>query len=256
MTIGRSELATEINPPLSAMTVDNDLRVVSVTIAAYDYLVTLPAEYRLYRSSNRRNSGLVLFVLIRYTSIIVLVVSNVGFFYRGFTSNSCDHFHLAVPSLKGTSNPGYSVSPGLTSFVSSLMLGSRAYNISQRKPWVGRTLLSVYIVATGFQWFSSLFSRIRDCTTGSVHPQRAISTWSFYLVAMLFDCLTLSISTFYLMKVRAVASAILYDGLGYFVVLTLMNATNIVLFRGTNHAIQTSGYFLIFCSPSLPGALL
>ncbi|KAH9056804.1 hypothetical protein EDB87DRAFT_1634385 [Lactarius vividus] len=67
---------------------------------------------------------------------------------------------------------------------------------------------------------------------------------------MLFDCLTLSISIFYLMKVRAVASSgsalwlvkvILYDGLGYFVVLTLMNVVNIVLFRGTHHAIQTSG---------------
>ncbi len=40
MTMGRSELAaTAINPPLSAMTADNDLRIVSVTIAAYEYVV-------------------------------------------------------------------------------------------------------------------------------------------------------------------------------------------------------------------------
>jgi hypothetical protein len=45
---------------------------------------------------------------------------------------------------------------------------------------------------------------IISCASASVHPQRAISTWSFYLVAMLFDFLTLSISAFYLMKARAV----------------------------------------------------
>ena len=42
-----------------------------------------------------------------------------------------------------------------------------------------------------------------SCTSASIHPQRALSTWSFYLVAMLFDFLTLSISAFYLMKARA-----------------------------------------------------
>ncbi|KAF8259685.1 hypothetical protein EI94DRAFT_998546 [Lactarius quietus] len=215
-----------------------------MTIAAYDYLVTFPATYRLYKSSNRQSSGLVLFVLIRYTSIIVLVLSNVGFFYRGFTPNSCDHYHLVVPAFKA-----------VQLMASQAILAIRTYNISQRRRWVGRTLLSAYITATVFQWFSSLFSRKPvlidgNCTSASVHPQRAISTWSFYLVAMLFDFLTLSISAFFLMKVRKLTSSsralrlvkiILHDGLGYFVALTLMNAANIFLFRGTEHLIQTSG---------------
>lgn len=71
---------------------------------------------------------------------MVLVVSNVGFFYHGFTPNFCDHFHLVVPAFKGTGslvyassallanqsdsgpingvagNPGYSVSPDFTTF--------------------------------------------------------------------------------------------------------------------------------------------
>ncbi|KAH9056803.1 hypothetical protein EDB87DRAFT_1634373 [Lactarius vividus] len=109
--MGRSELVvSETVPTPSAVTADNDLRIVSVTIAAYDYLVTLPAEYRFYRSSNCRSSGLVLFVLIRYTSIIVLVISNVGFFYHGFTPNTCAHFHLVVPALKGTGSVDYASS--------------------------------------------------------------------------------------------------------------------------------------------------
>lgn len=243
--MGRSELAvSEIAQAFtpSAITADNDLRIVSVTIAAYDYLVTLPAEYRFYQSSNRRSSGLVLFVLIRYTSVIVLVVSNVGFFYHGFTPNTCGHFHLAVPALKV-----------VQTMVSQAILAIRAYNISQRKHWVGRTLLLVYIMATGFQWFSSLFSRMPvsidgNCTSASIHPQRAISTWSFYLVAMLYDCLTLSISAVYLIKVKSVAPGtsrlfkiLLYDGLGYFVVLTFTNLANILMFRGTDHLLQSTG---------------
>ena len=106
-------------------------------------------------------------------------MSNVGFFYTGFTPNICDHFHLVAPALQGTGsvpyaasvlladqsdsgpnngvagNSGYSVSPGFTAFVSSLMSSSRTYNISQRKPWVGLTLLSVYVMASGVRFLSS-----------------------------------------------------------------------------------------------------
>ena len=103
-----SELAaTSLNVTSGAITADNDLRVVSMAIAAYEYVVgcrlrllvrgysylssylaTLPAAYRFYKCSNRQrleglnsslqkvsdqftlanSSGLVLFVLIRQAS--------------------------------------------------------------------------------------------------------------------------------------------------------------------------------------------
>ncbi|KAH9003856.1 hypothetical protein EDB86DRAFT_2285918 [Lactarius hatsudake] len=82
----------------------------------------------------------------------------------------------------------------------------------------------------------------------SAHPQSPISTWSFYMVAMLYDCLSLSISTVYLMKVKSAASGtsrlfkiLLYDGLGYFAVLTFTNLANILMFRGTDHVLQATG---------------
>lgn len=60
-----------IYPSAPALAADNDLRIASLTMAAYEYvvdrrsqpfegtnppsyLITLPAEYRLYKSSNRR----------------------------------------------------------------------------------------------------------------------------------------------------------------------------------------------------------
>ncbi len=142
---------------------------------------------------------------------MVLVVSNVGFFHHGFTPNTCDHYYLVTPVFKGTysvsyaasalltdrsdsdpndgvaSNPGYSVSHGFTAFVSSLMVSSRTYGISQRNPWVGWTLLVAYTLAAvvrslrprrdvsrsdlkQFQWFSCLYGRIRE--SGGLFPRR------------------------------------------------------------------------------------
>ncbi|KAH9003862.1 hypothetical protein EDB86DRAFT_2286248 [Lactarius hatsudake] len=244
MVIGIVEAtATTVSPSAGALAADNNLRIASLTIAAYDYLLTLPAEYRLYKSSNRRSTGLILFVLLRYSSIMVLVISNVGFFHHNFTPKTCGHYFLLAPVFKV-----------IQMMMSQAILAIRTYGISQRTPWVGWTLLLSYTLAAGFQWFSSIYARIPtmidgNCTVGSAHPHSAISTWSFYFVAMLFDCLTLSISTFYLIRVKAVTSSstshlckiLLYDGIGYFVALTLTNAGNILLYRGFHNVIQTTG---------------
>ncbi|KAH9003852.1 hypothetical protein EDB86DRAFT_2285225 [Lactarius hatsudake] len=244
MAIGIVEATvTAVSPSAGALAADNNLRVASLTMAAYDYLLTLPAEYRLYKSSNRRSTGLILFVLLRYSSITVLVISNVGFFHHNFTPEICGHFYMVAPVFKV-----------IQVMTSQAILAIRTYGISQRSPWVGWTLLLSYILGTGFQWFSCLYNRIPtmiggNCTTGTPHPHSAISTWLFYLVAMLFDCLTLSISTFYLMRVKALTSSstsqlckiLLYDGIGYLVALTLTNAVNIMLFRGFHNVIQNTG---------------
>ncbi|KAI0299006.1 hypothetical protein B0F90DRAFT_654059 [Multifurca ochricompacta] len=101
---------------------------------------------------------------------------------------------------------------------------------------------------------------------GSSHPQHPLSSWSFYMAAILYDCITLSISTVCLLRVRVISSAasrlltiMLYDGLGYLVVLTgeshrcvtdpfpdscsytAVNVMNVILFRGTDHTIQSTG---------------
>jgi hypothetical protein len=71
-TIGEVDAATvTIYPSAAALAADNDLRIASLAMAAYEYvvdcrsrpfkgthphsyLITLPAEYRLYKSANRR----------------------------------------------------------------------------------------------------------------------------------------------------------------------------------------------------------
>ncbi|KAI0255495.1 hypothetical protein BJV78DRAFT_678543 [Lactifluus subvellereus] len=188
---------TATSPGQGALSTAAYLRIASLSIAAYDFILTLPAEYRLYKSSDRKSLGLVLFIIIRYLSIVAIVVSNVGFFYHGFTPKSCDNFFYVLPVLKV-----------LQMMVSHTILGIRTYNIAQRSVWIGRTIASAAFVFIAIEWAAALANRIPQMTNGncmiaSSHPLWPLSTWSFALAAMLYDCLTLSISTYYLLKLRS-----------------------------------------------------
>ncbi|KAF8510609.1 hypothetical protein JB92DRAFT_2938804 [Gautieria morchelliformis] len=80
------------------------LRVAAMAIALYDVLWTIPAEISLYREQTllrRMTHACILFIILRYTSIIVIVVSNVGFFGEIFTASACHKYYLVAPAFKG-----------------------------------------------------------------------------------------------------------------------------------------------------------
>ncbi|KAH9964945.1 hypothetical protein BC827DRAFT_1186470 [Russula dissimulans] len=226
----------------------NNLRIASVTMAAYDYFITLPVEIRLYKTSSWRSSVLILFVLIRYSSMIEIVVSNIGFFYHDFSPSVCAHYCYVSASFKV-----------IQVMVSQAILGFRTYNIAMRKVWIRYILLSMYIIVVlvRFPGYTNLFNRIRNCMIENAHPDQPISAWTFYLTAMLYDFVALLISTVYLLKNAAevmfprhmasilapqrILNILLYDGLGYFVALTAVNLLNVFLYRATTRAVQTSG---------------
>ncbi|KAI0255499.1 hypothetical protein BJV78DRAFT_1176110 [Lactifluus subvellereus] len=140
---------TTISPSQMALSTAAYLRIASLSIAAYDYILTLAAEYRMYTSVDRKSIGLVLFVLIRYTSMVAMIITNVAFFYHGFTPKSCGRFFHAAPVFKA-----------LQVMVSHAILGVRTYNIAQRNVSVGRTVLSAYFIAVAFEWISAVANRI------------------------------------------------------------------------------------------------
>ncbi|KAH9042783.1 hypothetical protein EDB85DRAFT_1916941 [Lactarius pseudohatsudake] len=92
-------------PPFTSGSVEvaNDTLVAAVSISVYDYVLTLPAEYRFYRAFYRNNyrlsTNLVLFVLIRYVSILVLVLGAIGF-WSTFSPDSCRRFYLLPISAR------------------------------------------------------------------------------------------------------------------------------------------------------------
>jgi len=150
MPVGVIEAAvTTVYPSAGAVAADNNLRIASLVLGAYDYLITLPTEYQIYKSSNRRSFGFILFIVLRYSSIMILVLSNVGFFHHGFTPKSCEQYFMVPPVFKV-----------IQMMASQAILAIRTYGISQRCPRVGWTLIAAYILVAVLQWFSSMYDRI------------------------------------------------------------------------------------------------
>ncbi|KAI0746986.1 hypothetical protein C8Q80DRAFT_1178697 [Daedaleopsis nitida] len=222
------------------------IRVISLSIAFYDYLLTLPAEWRFYsgQRSWRISPGCMLFIAIRYSSVAVLVLSNLGYFGDFFTPESCQRYYLAAPVFKA-----------IQVTVSQLILGIRTINISRRSKPVIITVVVSYVLVTAAEWVMNLYnrvgvqSRLLNCTPGNKPPM--LTSWLFYVFVIVYDLITLSISTAYLLRLNSnhgnvarLVKIMLTDGLVYFVALTATNILNLILYRSTDEATQNAGVSL------------
>ncbi|TFK49408.1 hypothetical protein OE88DRAFT_1662981 [Heliocybe sulcata] len=231
-------------PDLTTST-DEYLRVASLSIALYDYIITLPAEWRFYssqRSLLQPSFSCCLFFLIRYVSALVMVLSNIGFFSRSFIAESCRRYYIVAPIFKV-----------FQSMISQTILGLRTYNISRRSRVVGAVLLVLFLIVTVLQWFTNMYERMPISDSVSCVPGNAeehLVAWLYYLFSMFYDFATLCISVYYLSQFTAkrskstrLARAIrmmLYDGLAYFVALTGVNIFNTILYRASDEALQSA----------------
>ncbi|KZP14994.1 hypothetical protein FIBSPDRAFT_1048506 [Athelia psychrophila] len=228
---------------IDTSTSESFLRIAALSVGLYDYLLTLPAEWHLYRAQRtllRPSILCILFVSIRYISIAALVISNYGYFHHGFSHNGCRHFFLIVPAIKV-----------IQTMISQVILGIRTYNISRRARWVKFFLIGFGIVVSAMEWLVTFFSRTTaqsggNCTTGDSGPH--MTAWMFYVISMSYNFLVLSIATWQLIRVNTtdrrlikLLRAMIMDGLGYVVALAGANIFNIILFQEANKELQTSG---------------
>lgn len=233
----------ERNLVLGSSTSEKYFRIVSVSIAFYDYIITLPAEWRFYRnqsSISRISLSCVLFILIRYISALVMILSNYGYFATGFTQQTCQYYYLVAPALKV-----------LQSMISQVILGVRTFNIAKRDKRIGFALSLLYLVCTLSEWFTNLYHRIPVVINGNCTPVdsgKMLSAWIFYLAVMLYDLVMLTISTIHLLhynplssRVSRLVRVLIYDGIGYFIVLSATNLLNLILYHTTNSETQSAG---------------
>ncbi|KAJ3733774.1 hypothetical protein DFJ43DRAFT_1066673 [Lentinula guzmanii] len=199
------------------------LRIASVSIALYD------RRHSDYESSNYRFSvSFTLFLLIQFTSIATLVLSNVGYFYSHFTERSCSRYYI-IPSV-------FKV---IQSTVSQTILGLRAFNLSRRSRLVGLSLLILLIAAAAVSVLSTLIHRVFQI--------EHLGAWIYYVVAIIYDLATSTICMIYLYKYKAASNSffakvtrmMFYDGVGYFTALTCVNILNLVIYRASQE-IQVS----------------
>ena len=101
----------------------------------------------------------------RYVSIILLTVSNVGYFYHGFSPKACSRYYLAAPILKGKLFGIFHVRCVLTPsaviqiMISQVIVGYRAWIIAKRSRDTGIFLLVFGFIVTGLEWYANLDSR-------------------------------------------------------------------------------------------------
>ncbi|KAG2746903.1 hypothetical protein P692DRAFT_20807240 [Suillus brevipes Sb2] len=190
---------------VDSVTTEKYLRIACIAIACYDYIVTLPAEWRFYRSQSsifHLSLACVLFFLIRYVSIMTIAASNYGFFSTTFTQQTCQKYYLVAPIFKIAQT-----------MISQVILGVRTFNIARRDKRIGIALLLLYLFSISGEWFADLFHRTRklwlisinnSCTP--VNSARVLSTWFYYLPVILYDIVMVTVSTMHLLRYNPLSS--------------------------------------------------
>ncbi|KAJ6483085.1 hypothetical protein C8R45DRAFT_1215029 [Mycena sanguinolenta] len=254
------------------------LRVAGYAIAFFDYLQTIPAEYRLYR----RQKGIfnlsvpcILFIMVRYLGLAAVIVGNTGFFYHGFTPESCKTFYWAPPVFKLIL---YTVSQVIlalrfvdhvfvliiifitihfnsTENINTDQSVDRTYAVARKALWLRIVLPLLFAVTMAPELVSIFYKRISiskqgNCTSGNPPGIKIASL--FYVGALAFDVVTMAITSAYLWKfsninrssLTQLTRMMLQDGIIYFVALTGMNTVNLVFFQNPDTAFQPSAAVL------------
>ncbi|KAG2141414.1 uncharacterized protein EDB93DRAFT_634199 [Suillus bovinus] len=225
------------NLVLDSVTSEKYMRIAAISIAFYDYILTVPAEWRFYRSQPsifRMSIPCILFILIR---IATLVGSNYGYFSTDFTQQACQRYYLVAPIFKA-----------VQIMISQVILGVRTFNVAGRDRRIGIALLALYFFLVLVEWSTDMYGRtpvVIDGNCTSADAGKTLSTWFFYLAAMLYDIVVVTISTKYLLRYSPLSSRVerlvrvlIYDGVGYFVVLTASNVLNLILYHTTDFQTQ------------------
>ncbi|KAJ7155229.1 hypothetical protein C8R46DRAFT_1296602 [Mycena filopes] len=219
------------------------LRVAAYTIALFDVLQTMPAEWRLYRKQKgllSLSTACILFILVRYLGVLTLAMGVLGFFYHGFSVESCSRFFWVVPTFKL-----------FLYLASQAILTLRTYAVSRKSPTILRILVVLFVACAVGQFVSTFWKRIPiqqnfNCTSGNLPGVKVASL--YYAACIVFDAVTMVLSAWYLWKfsnssrasISRLTKMMLEDGIVYFIVLTAMNICNLIFFQSRDSARQSA----------------
>ncbi|TFL07804.1 hypothetical protein BDV98DRAFT_38249 [Pterulicium gracile] len=228
---------------MSGHTVAAYMRVASIAIAGYDGIRTCQKVWRIYEEQwrlRRLTLSTSFLLLIRITSVLLLIFSNYGFFSK-FTEQKCSRYFVMSSIFKV-----------IQMAVSQAILGVRAWNLSRRSRNMGVALGLLYLVCVTFQSLMTLVGRVPhlnkehlNCLPATRNGQKTFlgGAPSYYPVAIAYDLTVTAICVYYLVKYKLnnrainsssmvvnVANMMLLDGLVYFLALTAINVVNLVFY--------------------------
>ncbi|KAG1868166.1 hypothetical protein C8R48DRAFT_761128 [Suillus tomentosus] len=224
----------------NSVTSEKYLRIASISVATYDYILTLPAEWRFYRNQSsifHLSLACVLFILIRAATLVSLL----------WSSAIMDTSPPPIRNKRVNNTILWRLSSKVT-------LGVRTFHIAKRERRIGILLLLLYLLSTSAEWFTDLFhgtqptASVVDGNCTLTNSGKILSTWFYYLAVILYDVVIVTISTMHLLRYNPLSSRVeqlirvlIYDGIGYFIVLSASNVLNLVFYHTPNIQTQTAG---------------
>lgn len=204
------------------------MRLMSACIFAYDWIITLPSEYRLYRRQRWPHMTVAcgLFFAARYFGAAYIISTSVLFFSKTFTPSSCK----SIVPLGGFFR-------GCVSTTSALIFLWRTWAIWQRNRNVliimGLALIPQIIFSYPSAFMQIPISKNGGCTGASGTDNAFALKWPFALVNLLYDVIACILGTWKLVQnikagVSGISFILLGDGLGYFFLMVAIHILNLV----------------------------
>ncbi|KAJ7129295.1 hypothetical protein C8R44DRAFT_614484 [Mycena epipterygia] len=204
------------------------VRITSLSILVYDFIVTIPSEFRLYKRQKsllKPSLACIFFVLARYIGLLYICWVSYVFFGRGWTDSSCARV-----------SPVGSVLRGFVSSISAVVFIWRTWAIWGKNRYIWVSMIIVLIPVTVFSYAPGLTQVpvVVDggCTAVSRKTGPLSFKWTFALGNLVFDTLACVLGSIPLIRNVRMGSAqmssfLLADGLGYFVVAVITQALNL-----------------------------
>ncbi|CAE6442077.1 unnamed protein product [Rhizoctonia solani] len=232
----------------------SNLRVATFSIAAFDFIQTIPGEIKFYRrqlAQGRMSLVCFLFIVVRYVSVASLILNGIGFYATSFDQESCSRYRLAAPVTK--------MFAGLAS---QGLIFLRTWAISRKSRLVLIILSFLCITTLPMMVIGNVYKREPHVKNGSCIAKQNAGTFNsapMYYGAMAgFDIIACGIATYYLIDLNAnsvmskFTKKVMQHGMFYAFGTTLCN---IIVLLGTSHVkyVEKLGAFLSVAAVSVPG---
>ncbi|KAJ7076723.1 hypothetical protein B0H15DRAFT_805457 [Mycena belliarum] len=217
-------MATFAGTPQAAM------RITSLSVLVYDFLITIPSEIRLYKrqpSPLRPSLACVFFALARYVGMFYICWVSFVFFGTGWTDTSCARVAPIGAFLRG-----------FVSSISAAVFIWRTWAIWGKNHYIWMGMLVALVPVSVFSYGPGLVQVPvvvnGGCTAVSSSGGALSHKWTFALVNLLFDTLACVLGSIPLIRnVRQGAS-----GLGYFVIAVVTQTLNLVFLLSSDKSKQ------------------
>ncbi|KAF8754565.1 hypothetical protein RHS01_06022 [Rhizoctonia solani] len=230
--------STNIGDPLVS-----NLRVATFSIAAFDFIQTIPGEIKFYRrqvAQGRMSLVCFLFIVVRYVSVVSLILNGIGFYATSFDIESVVQ---PIP---------FGCAPVRRVCISRSYI-LRTWAISRKSRVVLIILSALCIITLPMMVIGNVYKREPHVKNGSCIAKQNAGTFNsapMYYGAMAgFDIIACGIATYYLIDLNANAvmskftKKVMQHGMFYAFGTTLCN---IIVLLGTSHVkyVEKLGAFL------------